>query len=289
MTTYQFGNTPVYVSEGQTVRFRFKAPSAWDTTLSVNVQIGLQTTIWYISTVPEDYAPNPFPFTTLENADPDTLYTYGDGNRVGETIVTVAGLTDDTEVGVALTSSWVNPTTSEVAVRRKRISEGETTWSAWSIPSGWSVANTDQLQVRLKSNPTGGLSQYVNLGVGTRVEKWIIETKVPPPNYPSPPPNFVWLEDQPLDTDIYSNVVQIQGMSDYGTVSTNNGAKIGIASVNTTTTNSDGFEVLSGVTFVDSSTQPTITNTQYIQLKLRTSINLNKLLILNLKEFFLIT
>ena len=64
MTTYQFGNTPVYVSEGQTVRFRFKAPSAWDTTLSVNVQIGLQTTIWYISTVPEDYAPNPFPFTT---------------------------------------------------------------------------------------------------------------------------------------------------------------------------------------------------------------------------------
>ena len=266
MTTYQFGNTPVYVSEGQTVRFRFKAPSAWDTTLSVNVQIGLQTTIWYISTVPEDYAPNPFPFTTLENADPDTLYTYGDGNRVGETIVTVAGLTDDTEVGVALTSSWVNPTTSEVAVRRKRISEGETTWSAWSIPSGWSVANTDQLQVRLKSNPTGGLSQYVNLGVGTRVEKWIIETKVPPPNYPSPPPNFVWLEDQPLDTDIYSNVVQIQGMSDYGTVSTDNGAKIGIASVNTTTTNSDGFEVLSGVTFVDSSTQPQITNGQFIQL-----------------------
>ena len=266
MTTYQFGNTPVYVSEGQTVRFRFKAPSAWDTTLSVNVQIGLQTTIWYISTVPEDYAPNPFPFTTLENADPDTLYTYGDGNRVGETIVTVAGLTADTEVGVALTSSWVNPTVSEVAVRRKRISQGETTWSAWSIPSGWAVSNTDQLQVRLKSNPTGGLSQYVNLGVGTRVEKWIIETKVPPPNFPDPPPNFIWLEDQPLDTDIYSNVVQIQGMSDYGTVSTDNGAKIGIASVNTTVTNSDGFDVLSGVTFVDSSTQPQITNGQFIQL-----------------------
>ena len=275
MTTYQFGNSPVYVSEGQTVRFRFKAPSAWDTTLSVNVQIGLQTTIWYISTVPEDYAPNAFPFTTLENADPDTLYTYGDGNRVGETIVTVAGLTDDTEVGVALTSSWISPTTSEVAVRRKRISEGETTWSAWSIPSGWSVANTDQLQVRLKSNPTGGLSQYVNLGVGTRVEKWIIETKVPPPNYPSPPPNFVWLEDQPLDTDIYSNVVQIQGMSDYGTVSTDNGAKIGISSSNNTTTNADGFDVLDGTTFVDSSTQPQITNGQFIQLMVTSPITSN--------------
>ena len=275
MTTYQFGNTPVYVSEGQTVRFRFKAPSAWDTTLSVNVQIGLQTTIWYISTVPEDYAPNPFPFTTLENADPDTLYTYGDGNRVGETIVTVAGLTADTEVGVALTSSWVNPTVSEVAVRRKRISQGETTWSAWSIPSGWSVSNTDQLQVRLKSNPTGGLSQYVNLGVGTRVEKWIIETKVPPPNFPDPPPNFIWLEDQPLDTDIYSNVVQIQGMSDYGTVSTDNGAKIAISTTGAYTTNDDGFNVLSGVTFVDSSTQPQITNGQYIQLMVTTSTNAN--------------
>ncbi len=275
MTTYQFGNSPVYVSEGQTVRFRFKAPSAWDTTLSVNVQIGLQTTIWYISTVPEDYAPNAFPFTTLENADPDTLYTYGDGNRVGETVVTVAGLTADTEVGVALTSSWINPTVSEVAVRRKRVSQGETAWGAWSIPSGWAVSNTDQLQVRLKSNPTGGLSHYVNLGVGTRVEKWTIETKVPPPNYPDPPPNFIWLEDQPLDTDIYSNVVQIQGMSDYGIVSTDNGAKIGIASVNTTVTNSDGFNVLSGVTFVDSSTQPQITNGQFIQLMVRSSANAN--------------
>ncbi len=275
MTTYQFGNSPVYVSEGQTVRFRFKAPSAWDTTLSVNVQIGLQTTIWYISTVPEDYAPNAFPFTTLENADPDTLYTYGDGNRVGETVVTVAGLTADTEVGVALTSSWINPTVSEVAVRRKRVSQGETSWGAWSIPSGWAVSNTDQLQVRLKSNPTGGLSHYVNLGVGTRVEKWTIETKVPPPNYPDPPPNFIWLEDQPLDTDIYSNVVQIQGMSDYGIVSTDNGAKIGIASVNTTVTNSDGFNVLSGVTFVDSSTQPQITNGQFIQLMVRSSANAN--------------
>ena len=137
MTTYQFGISPVYVSEGQTVRFRFEAPSAWDTTESVTVQIGLQTTVWYISTVPADFAPDPFPFTSIDDADPDTLYTYGDGNRVGETIVTVAGLTADTEVGVALTSSHTNPTVSEVAVRRKRVSQGETAWSSWSIPSGW--------------------------------------------------------------------------------------------------------------------------------------------------------
>ena len=266
MTTYQFGNTPVYVSEGQTVRFRFKAPDAWDTTLSVQVQIGLQTTIWYISTIPEDYAPNPFGFTTLEDAEPDTLYTYGDGSRVGETVVTVAGLSEDTEVGVALTSSHVNPTVSEVAVRRKRPRLGENSWSAWSIPSGWSVANTDILQVRLKSNPNGGLSHYLNLGLGTRVEKWTIETKLPDPNFPNPVPDFGNLTNQPLDTDVYSNIVQIQGMSDYGTVITDNGAKIGISNNNNTVTNSDGFTVLSGVTFVDSSTQPQITNGQFIQL-----------------------
>ena len=275
MTTYQFGNTPVYVSEGQTVRFRFKAPSAWDTTLSVTVQIGQQSTVWYISTVPEDYAPNPFAFTTLDDADPDTLYTYGDGNRIGETIVTVAGLTDDTEVGVALTTSHINPTVSEVAVRRKRVSQGETAWSSWSIPSGWLVSNTDQLQVRLKSNANFAQSHYANLTVGTRTEKWTINTKAPAPNFPDPPPNFIWLEDQPLDTDIYSNVVQIQGMSDFGLVSTTNGAKIGIASVNTTVTNDDGFEVLSGVTFVDSSTQPQITNGQFIQLMLTSPATAN--------------
>ena len=260
MTTYQFGNSPVYVSEGQTVRFRFKAPDAWDTTLSVQVQIGLQTTIWYISTIPEDYAPDSFYFTTLEDAEPDTLYTYGDGSRVGETVVTVSGLSEDTEVGVALTSSHINPTVSEVSVRRKRPRlggqvPGEMLWSAWSIPSGWSVANTDILQVRLKSNPNGGLSHYLNLGLGTRVEKWTIETKLPDPNFPNPVPDFGNLTNQPLDTDVYSNIVQIQGMSDYGTVITDNGAKIGISNNNNTVTNSDGFTVLDGVTFVESSTQ----------------------------------
>ena len=283
MTTYQFADpnsNGVFVSEGQTVRFRFRAPSDWDKTLSINVKIGLQTTVWYISTVPEDYAPDPFPFTTLENADPDTVYTYGDGNRIGETIVTVAGLTADTEVGVALTSSHVNPTVGEVSVRRKRPRlggqvPGEMLWSAWSIPSGWLVQNTDQLQVRLKSNSIGGLSHYANLGIGTRVEKWTIETKVPDPNFPNPVPDFGNLTNQPLDTDVYSNIVQIQGMSDYGTVSTDNGAKIAISTTGAYTTNDDGFNVLSGVTFVDSSTQPQITNGQYIQLMVTTSTNAN--------------
>ena len=269
----------LFVSEGQTVRFRYKAPSAWDTQISVTVKIGLQTTVWYISTVPQEFAPDPFPFTDLENAEPDTLYTYADGARSGENVVTVAGLTAGTEVNVTLTSSYSNPTVDQLAIRRRRYSQDvNATWSAWTARSGiggWVVENTDQLQIRLKSNPLGGQSHYSNLTLGNRTEKWNIETKVPQPNFPDPFPVFNWLSNQPLSTNIYSNVVQIQGMTDPGLVVTNNGAKIGISSSNNTVTNSDGFAVLDGVTFVDSSTQPTINNGQFIQLMVQSSATAN--------------
>ena len=265
----------LFVSEGQTVRFRYKAPSAWDTQISVTVKIGLQTTVWYISTVPQEFAPDPFPFTDLENAEPDTLYTYADGARSGENVVTVAGLTAGTEVNVTLTSSYSNPTVDQLAIRRRRYSQDvNATWSVWTARSGiggWVVENTDQLQIRLKSNPLGGQSHYANLTLGNRTEKWNIETKVPQPNRPQPPVGFDPLSNQPLNTDIYSNRVQIQGMSDYGTVTTDNGAKIGISTTDAYTTNDNGFNVLSGVTFVDSSTQPQITNGQWIQLMVRSS------------------
>ena len=72
--TYSFGTTPVYVSEGQTVRFKFKAPSAWDYTLSVTVQIGDQQTVWYIITVPQDNAPDPFPFQPINDSSISTSF-----------------------------------------------------------------------------------------------------------------------------------------------------------------------------------------------------------------------
>ena len=276
MTTYQFGNTPVTVSEGQTVRFRFKAPSAWDSSQNITVKVGLQTTVWRILTLPQDFAPDAFNFTTLEKAEPDTLYTYGDGTRAGETVVTVGGLTGGTEGQVGLTTSHINPTISDVAIRRKRLSQNNNaTWSNWEIPTGWTAANGDLLQVRLKSNASFSQNSYLNLTVGTRTEKWTIWTKDQAPNFPDPAPNFLWLEDRPLDSDIYSNIVQIQGMNDFGIVSSDNGAKIGISTTGAYTTNDDGYNVLSGVTFVDSSTQPTITNTQYIQLMVRSPVTAN--------------
>ena len=119
---FTFSPTPVYVSEGQTVRFKFKAPSAWNTTQSVTIQIGDQQTIWYITTIPEDFAPDPFPFTSLVDADPDELYVYGDGSRPGETIITVSGLTPSTLASVTLLGS-LDGNEDNYSLRVKRVSE----------------------------------------------------------------------------------------------------------------------------------------------------------------------
>ena len=60
-SSWNYGTTPVFVSDGQTVRFRYKAPDAWDSSTTVTVKIGLQTTTWYISTLPQEFAPSGSP------------------------------------------------------------------------------------------------------------------------------------------------------------------------------------------------------------------------------------
>ena len=82
--TYSYSTSPVFVSEGQTVRFKFKAPSQWNTRSTVRILIGEQTTNWYIITIPEDFAPDPYPFKTLDDADTDVMYVYADGSRPGD-------------------------------------------------------------------------------------------------------------------------------------------------------------------------------------------------------------
>tara|TARA_B100000029_G_scaffold1241_1_gene1414 strand:- start:5309 stop:8716 length:3408 start_codon:yes stop_codon:yes gene_type:complete len=273
--TYQFSNTPVYVSEGQTVRFKFKAPAAWNTTLSVTVRIGDQETVWFIVTVPEDFAPDPFPFQSLSDAAADTLYTYADGQRAQEQIITVSGLTPTTEAPMTLLSSHNNANISNAALRI--MENGTTTWGDWITAVNVLVKNGDQVQVRLRSNDSPGLSRYLDLSIGTRTERWTINTEVPPPNFPDPFPDFTELYNQPFDTIVYSEVIQIQGLSDQAVVQTDNNAQIGISTTNTTTTNADGFDVLDGVTFVDSSTQPSILNGQYLQLRVTTSTTANVL------------
>ena len=105
--TYSFApnDEPLYVSEGDYVQFRFKAPNQWSFTRTVTVTIGELVQYWLITTVPEDFTPDPFPFNNVTEAATDTLYTYADGARAGESIITVSGLTPTTQAPVSIGSN----------------------------------------------------------------------------------------------------------------------------------------------------------------------------------------
>ena len=272
--SFSFGSNPVYVDEGQTIRLRFKAPSAWDTTQTVTVQIGEQTTLWYIITIPEDFAPDPFAFTDLEDVDKNTLFTWADGSRVGEPPIVISGLTTNTEATVNVYSSFYSASVDDFAVRVQRVSQGETSYGAWTIPTlsnGIVVSNTDKLQVRLRSSQSEGQQTYLSLAVGARTERWNITTFVRPPNVPEPFPDFTDLTNQPFDSRVYSEILRVTGLNAPALVVTTNNGLAGISDGNDFITDDNNFQVLaengSAVTFNDASTTTvTITNGQYLQL-----------------------
>ncbi|AOV58535.1 short tail fiber protein [Synechococcus phage S-CAM3] len=277
--TYSYSQTPVYVSEGQTVRFKYRAPDQWNTTLSVRILIGEEPSVWYITTIPEDFAPDPYPFTPLEDTDLDTMYVYGDGSRPGEDIVTVSGLTPSTQANVSVFSS-LPVDVNNFSIRVKKVSIGETAFGNWIIPAvnTLTVTNTDEIQVRLKSNILEGLQTTLDLTIGARSERWSLTTETSPPNVPVPFPDFDDINNADLDADVYSNILQIQGLNDTAIVSSlNSSLYFGISDTNDTETNDDGFDVLTGVTYVDSASTPTITNGQYLQLKFTTPDAANSL------------
>jgi len=72
---YQYSSNPLYVSEGDILQFRYQAPPFWDYTETVTIQIGGLTTYWYITTIPEDFQPDPFPLTEIREAELSTMYT----------------------------------------------------------------------------------------------------------------------------------------------------------------------------------------------------------------------
>ena len=262
---YQYSTTPLFVSEGDTLKFKYKAPSFWAYTETVTVQIGSLVVYWLITTVPEDFQPDPFPLQGVINAPLDTMYTYGDGLRAGEQIITVSGLTPTTQALVTLTANFV-ATVADYAVR---INGG-----AWILPApNTTVQNGDTVQIRMKSAPIFVQPRELTLGIGFGYEVWRIETTSVPRNAPNPFPQFNDLTNQPINKNIYSNVIRIQGLLRPAIVGVDNGAVIGISDSNATTINAEGFDVLSapisGANFTTSSA--TVSNGQYLQLKLGSS------------------
>lgn len=281
--TYSFSSTPVYVSEGDYVQFRFKAPPTWDTTQTVTIQLGELVQYWLITTVPEDFTPDPYPFQEVNPAELDTLYTYGDGSRPGESIITVTGLTPTTQAPVALGSTFFGDITY-FAMRIDyngdgnwgRLDESNNPMPAYGVAADdyWiqgtgseTVQNGSRIQIRARTQNFNNQDTIVTLVIGTANETWKITTKTQPLNIPEPFPNFTNLTGLDLEEVAYSEIIRIQGLTEPALLSLTNGAEWAASSTNSTTTNGDGYEVLDGVTF--SSSSGIVNNGDYLQLKLQ--------------------
>ena len=276
--TYSFApsNQPLYVNEGDYVQFRFKAPPSWNTTLTVTVQIGDLTQYWLITTIPEDFTPDPYPFQEI-SADPgaelDTLYTYADGTRAGENIVTVSGLTPTTQASIGLGCNL----TGGIDTFAMRIDyNGDGTWDTGWIQGDGSeaVENGAKIQVRAKTQQFVQAATRLTLVIGTSNEVWVINTKPLPQNKPTPFPNFTDLVNQEPNIFAYTTEIRrIQGLTTTADFFITNNAEWAKSSNNNTTTNADGYEVLSGATF--SGSNGFVSNGDYIQLRMLTSSNSN--------------
>lgn len=258
---YQYSTTPLYVSEGDILQFKYQAPPFWDYTETITITIGGLTQYWLITTVPEDFAPDPYPLTDVIDADLTTYYFIDVifNSPAGPSNV-VTGLTPTTQAGLSLSANVL----PDVNVYAVSVNGGP-----FELPSPTAtVQNGDSLRLRALSSALPAKPLVVTLGIGTSFDFWTITTKPIPLNAPEPFPDFTDVTAVPVNSTVYSNIIRIQGLNDPATVQADNGALVGISNTNTTTVNADGYAVLSGVTFASSGT---ITNGQYLQLSVQSS------------------
>jgi len=264
---YQFSNDPLFVREGDIIQFQYKAPETWDTTETVTIQVGYLTQYWFITTLPEDFQPDPFPFQDIENAELDVVYTYGDGTRPGEQIITVSGLTPGTIVPVTLSANdFPDPDRYSASINGGPFG---------LITANTTVQNGDTIQIRAKTFNAPSQTLRITLNIGLGQEQWRLTTKQTPINSPNPAPIFTPISNLALSVPVYSNIVVVQGLTAPGQVSAGFGTLVAVSNNNNTITNEDGYDVLTGVTF---STTAIITNGQYLQLLGTSSANPNSTL-----------
>jgi len=270
--TYSFApsNDPLFVAEGDLVQFQFQAPLTWNTTETITVQIGDLTQFWYITTIPEDFTPDPFPFQRYEGAELDTLYTYADGTRTGEEIVVVSGLTPTTQAAVYIAAN-VSGGIDTYAMRIDYDGDGtfDTGWFQPTSLDAITVENGARIQIRGRSSIFSNDETRITVVIGTSSEVWVIQTVTVPLNEPIPFPTFDSLTGLDILEVAYSNIVQINGLTTDAAVSLTGGADYGISNTNSTTVNGDGYAVLTGADF--DNPPATISNGQFLQLRLTAS------------------
>ncbi|CAF34289.1 short tail fiber [Synechococcus phage S-PM2] len=292
MPVYSFSSDPLYVAEGQTIQFRYEAPPGFNAIEQVTIQIGELTTFWIIETRDEDFEPDGYELQDIDPAQTDTVFTYaetaagpdeppfgGGGGpplRTGEEVITITGLSDTTQAPISISSNVVNSADYAFRIRRWNGTSYDP-WPAFTtgdnVPAGTIfVSNQDQIQVRLKSSSAPADVKRVNVTVGTGSATWNITTGPLPVNIPNPAPEFGPLNGLDLDVQIYSNVVQINGLTTTADIAIDNSGEVAVSNSSTTSTNDDGYAVLTGVTWFSSTT---VSNGQYVQLRGRSSVTPN--------------
>ena len=148
---YQFSASPLYVEEGQSIQFRYEAPPLFNDITQVEIQIGELTVFWVIETKLEDFEPDPFFLRDIDDADPDTLFTYAatadpdDGVaytgqagetpplREGEEVITITGLDPGTQAPLIVSSNVIDE--NDWGYRLRIYDEGTSSygnWGAWT-------------------------------------------------------------------------------------------------------------------------------------------------------------
>ena len=282
---YQFSASPLYVEEGQSIQFRYEAPPLFNDITQVEIQIGELTVFWVIETKLEDFEPDPFFLRDIDDADPDTLFTYAatadpdDGVaytgqagetpplREGEEVITITGLDPGTQAPLIVSSNVIDE--NDWGYRLRIYDEGTSSygnWGAWTRALNNTVSNNDQIQVRLVSSSSPSDTKNVLVTVGTGSATWNITTGAIPVNTPNPAPDFGSLNNLPLGVLVYSDVAQILGLNTSAIISVDNGAEIAVSNFNTTFTNSSGYEVLNNISS-GWGNNLTVSNGQYVQLR----------------------
>jgi len=274
--TYSFApnDQPLYVSENDYVQFRFVAPNRWNFTNTVTITIGDLTQFWLITTIPEDSTPDPFPFNKIDEADLDTMYTTDIVFRPpdGTPSTSLSGLTLDTQAAVVLGSN-LGGGIENYAMRVDY--NGNGTWDTGWIQSGGAITVTNGARIRVRLKSSEFTTQFSRLtlviGPDESSARWDILTIGQPTNEPEPFPDFTDLEDQPTNTYCYSEVIRLQGLIASANINTSGNGEWAISSTSNTSTNSDGFQVLSGATFTGN--DGTVNNGDYLQLRILSSNN----------------
>lgn len=267
---------PVYVSSGDTLRFQYVAPSVRGITEEVLIYIGESSYTWSISVPPPNFSADPFIFNSISNVALDSSFFYADGSRPNEQVVTVSGLSEGLSVPVSITANLVsNPNNYGIKINNSTeyiLTDGSQT-----------VQNGDTFTIFAKSQNLFASETRVVVSVGSTTSSWLITTEQQAANSPSPVPDFQNELNEQLNVFVYSNVVQILGLTSPAQVSLSTSSpgvtpQFAISSSNATTEDLNGYNVLNGVTF---GTTGTVTNGEYLQLRTLSSSNPSTSIIIN--------